>query len=250
MTPEVAAAPAAGDQPHRAPVRDAVLPRARRAARAPRTRSRASSSAPARSTTTSSATPAARATRRVAIGRVELLYPFPEAQILELVDELPEPARGRLGPGGAAQHGRPRAHVPAPHADPAPSTCAFGYIGRPERASPGEGYPAAHIAEQNRILRTALDLSAARLAVPGQDAGRALSVALPRAVVFDLDDTLLDTTGPRARDARRAVRGGQRGAARRRVRPPAHALPRRPRRPLRARAAAARSTSPPTGACT
>ena len=30
---------------------------------------------------------------------------------------------------------------------------------RSERASPGEGYPAAHTAEQNRILRTALDLS-------------------------------------------------------------------------------------------
>ena len=29
-----------------------------------------------------------------------------------------EPAGGRLGAGGAAQHGRPRAHVPAPHADP------------------------------------------------------------------------------------------------------------------------------------
>jgi multifunctional 2-oxoglutarate metabolism enzyme len=40
-----------------------------------------------------------------------------------------------------------------------PDNLAFGYIGRPERASPGEGYPAAHIGEQNRILRTALDLS-------------------------------------------------------------------------------------------
>ena len=40
-----------------------------------------------------------------------------------------------------------------------PRHLAFGYIGRPERASPGEGYPAAHTAEQNRILRTALDLS-------------------------------------------------------------------------------------------
>ena len=34
----------------------------------------------------------------------------------------------------------------------------FGYIGRPERASPGEGYPAAHIDEQNRIVTTAIDL--------------------------------------------------------------------------------------------
>jgi 2-oxoglutarate dehydrogenase E1 component len=35
----------------------------------------------------------------------------------------------------------------------------FGYIGRPERASPGEGYPAAHAQEQSRIVRTALDTS-------------------------------------------------------------------------------------------
>ena len=39
-----------------------------------------------------------------------------------------------------------------------PPNLHFGFIGRPERASPGEGYPAAHTAEQNRILRTALDL--------------------------------------------------------------------------------------------
>lgn len=40
-----------------------------------------------------------------------------------------------------------------------PEHLAFGYIGRPERASPGEGYPAAHIGEQNRIISTALNLS-------------------------------------------------------------------------------------------
>ena len=56
-----------------------------------------------------------------------------------------------------------------------PSASRFGYIGRPERASPGEGYPAAHIAEQSRIVRTALDVEQPRLAVPAQDAGRALS---------------------------------------------------------------------------
>ena len=39
-----------------------------------------------------------------------------------------------------------------------PPELEFGYIGRPERASPGEGYPAAHTVEQNRIIRTALDL--------------------------------------------------------------------------------------------
>jgi 2-oxoglutarate dehydrogenase E1 component len=30
------------------------------------------------------------------------------------------------------------------------------YVGRPERASPAEGYPAAHTAEQSRIVREAL----------------------------------------------------------------------------------------------
>jgi len=30
------------------------------------------------------------------------------------------------------------------------------YIGRPERASPAEGYPAAHAAEQSRIVTEAL----------------------------------------------------------------------------------------------
>jgi 2-oxoglutarate dehydrogenase E1 component len=39
-----------------------------------------------------------------------------------------------------------------------PDHLEFGYVGRPERASPGEGYPAAHTIEQNRIIRTALDL--------------------------------------------------------------------------------------------
>ena len=39
-----------------------------------------------------------------------------------------------------------------------PEQIHFGYVGRPERASPGEGYPVAHLAEQHRIVRTALDL--------------------------------------------------------------------------------------------
>jgi 2-oxoglutarate dehydrogenase E1 component len=96
----------------------------------------------------------------VAIGRVELLYPFPEGQIRELIETYPnlrevvwvqEEPRNM----GARAHMSPRLMQILPH------HLAFGYIGRPERASPGEGYPAAHTAEQNRILRTALDLSVA-----------------------------------------------------------------------------------------
>jgi 2-oxoglutarate dehydrogenase E1 component len=51
-----------------------------------------------------------------------------------------------------------RAHMSPRLMQILPEGVAFGYIGRPERASPGEGYPAAHNAEQNRIIRTALDM--------------------------------------------------------------------------------------------
>jgi len=40
-----------------------------------------------------------------------------------------------------------------------PRELKFGYIGRPERASTAEGYPAAHAMEQRRIVTTALDLT-------------------------------------------------------------------------------------------
>jgi 2-oxoglutarate dehydrogenase E1 component len=36
------------------------------------------------------------------------------------------------------------------------------YVGRPERASPAEGYPAAHAAEQSRIVREALEIGGTR----------------------------------------------------------------------------------------
>ncbi len=38
----------------------------------------------------------------------------------------------------------------------APAGSTVSYVGRPERASPAEGYPAAHTAEQSRIIRTAI----------------------------------------------------------------------------------------------
>jgi 2-oxoglutarate decarboxylase len=39
-----------------------------------------------------------------------------------------------------------------------PEGVTLGYIGRPYRASPGEGYPAAHRFEQERIVTEALTL--------------------------------------------------------------------------------------------
>ena len=52
-----------------------------------------------------------------------------------------------------------RAHMSPRLLQILPERLDFGYVGRPERASPGEGYPAAHTMEQTRIIRTALDLT-------------------------------------------------------------------------------------------
>ena len=53
--------------------------------------------------------------RKVAIARVELLYPFAREQISQLIAGYPEPQGDRLGPGGAAEHGRLEGDL-APHA--------------------------------------------------------------------------------------------------------------------------------------
>ncbi len=96
----------------------------------------------------------------VAIGRVELLYPFPQAEILALAESYPnlvevvwvqEEPRNM----GARAHMGPRLMQILPH------HLKFGYIGRPERAASGEGYPVAHAAEQHRIISTALDVGEA-----------------------------------------------------------------------------------------
>ena len=60
-----------------------------------------------------------------------------------------------------------RAHMSPRLLQILPEHLEFGYVGRPERASPGEGYPAAHTVEQNRIIRTALDLVDPGLGQPG-----------------------------------------------------------------------------------
>ena len=38
-----------------------------------------------------------------------------------------------------------------------PKGTELGYVGRPPRASPGEGYAVAHTMEQERIVLTALE---------------------------------------------------------------------------------------------
>ncbi len=91
----------------------------------------------------------------VAIVRVELLYPFAEEQLTELIATYPnlkeitwvqeEPRN--MGCWKVMSRRLP--HL-------LPEGVELGYIGRPTRASPGEGYSGAHAREQERIVLTAL----------------------------------------------------------------------------------------------
>jgi 2-oxoglutarate dehydrogenase E1 component len=94
----------------------------------------------------------------VAITRVELLYPFPQAQIAEEIKRYPN-LREVVWVQEEPRNMGARAHMSPRLMHILPDTLEFGYVGRPERASPGEGYPAAHTLEQTRVIRTALDLS-------------------------------------------------------------------------------------------
>jgi 2-oxoglutarate decarboxylase len=91
----------------------------------------------------------------VAIGRVELLYPFAENELQALMRSYPN-----LRTLAWAQE-EPRNMGARATMEPRlgwilPEGVEYEYVGRPLRASPGEGYPAAHKAEQNRIIREAL----------------------------------------------------------------------------------------------
>jgi len=95
------------------------------------------------------------AAENVAIARVELLYPFARDQLTELIASYPnlkeivwtqeEPRN--MGPWKVMSRRLP---------DLVPEGVGLGYVGRPTRASPGEGYSVAHAREQERIVLTAL----------------------------------------------------------------------------------------------
>jgi 2-oxoglutarate dehydrogenase E1 component len=91
----------------------------------------------------------------VAVARLEQLYPFPVAAYDELLSRYPsltevvwtqeEPQN--MGAWRAIRH-RLEEGLPA--------EVDLRYVGRPWRASPSEGYPTAHLLEQDRIAREAL----------------------------------------------------------------------------------------------
>ncbi len=93
---------------------------------------------------------------QVSIGRVELLYPWPQAEILKMIAGYPRLEEVVWVQEEPRNMGA-RAHMSARLRQTIPEHLRFGYVGRPERAASGEGYPVAHAMEQNRIVTTALD---------------------------------------------------------------------------------------------
>ncbi len=93
--------------------------------------------------------------RHVAIARLEQIYPFPVERAAELLRGYPslrevvwvqeEPQN--MGAYRAIRHRLEEAK---------PEGVPLRYVGRPWRASPSEGYPTAHLREQDRIVRAAL----------------------------------------------------------------------------------------------
>ena len=94
--------------------------------------------------------------RRPAIVRIEGLYTFPEGEVRAVLARYPAAkdivwAQEEPRNMGAWSYIWPRM-IPA-----MPAGITLRYAGRPERASQAEGYPAAHAAEQGRIVAEALN---------------------------------------------------------------------------------------------
>jgi 2-oxoglutarate dehydrogenase complex dehydrogenase (E1) component-like enzyme len=90
-----------------------------------------------------------------AVVRVELLSPLPVKEILATIDSYPNVKKAiwvQEEPKnmGARAHVRRRLVERLPH-----GMKDIEYVGRPYRASPSEGYPGAHVVEQERIIREA-----------------------------------------------------------------------------------------------
>jgi 2-oxoglutarate dehydrogenase E1 component len=95
------------------------------------------------------------ATADVGVVRLEQLYPFPVEAVREAMAAYPNAAEvvwvqeepQNMGAWRAIRHRLEEAK---------PEGMPLSYVGRPWRASPSEGYPTAHLREQDRIVRAAL----------------------------------------------------------------------------------------------
>ena len=93
----------------------------------------------------------------VALVRIEELYPWPHDAIMALMEQYPAIeqvmwAQEEPKNQGAWSYVQPRLRASAGAA------VGVRYAGRPERASPAEGYADAHQAEQARIVATVMDV--------------------------------------------------------------------------------------------
>jgi 2-oxoglutarate decarboxylase len=107
-----------------------------------------------------------------AVARVELLYPFPEAELVDLMESYPNLERVVWLQEEPRNMGA-RAFMRRRMAKILPERLSYDYIGRQLRAASGEGYAAAHKREQARIVRVALGLEEDRLE-PDESAQRPL----------------------------------------------------------------------------
>ena len=94
---------------------------------------------------------------QVAIGRVELLYPFPREELATLTRGYPNLREIVWVQEEPRNMGPQKFMLPQLRELVGPDVTVRD-IGRPERSSPAEGYPAAHQAEQARIVAAALSV--------------------------------------------------------------------------------------------
>jgi 2-oxoglutarate dehydrogenase E1 component len=91
----------------------------------------------------------------VAVARLEQLYPFPVAAYDELLSRYPSVTEVAWTQEEPQNMGAWRA-IRHRLEEGLPAEVDLRYVGRPWRASPSEGYPTAHVLEQDRIAREAL----------------------------------------------------------------------------------------------
>jgi 2-oxoglutarate dehydrogenase E1 component len=100
------------------------------------------------------ASPRRAETPHVAIGRVELLYPFPAVEIGQYARRYPN-LKEVVWVQEEPRNMGARKFVLPKIRDVLSRSVALLDVSRPERSSPAEGYPAAHKVEQDRIVAAA-----------------------------------------------------------------------------------------------
>jgi 2-oxoglutarate dehydrogenase E1 component len=91
----------------------------------------------------------------VAVARVELLYPLPVDDIKALIARYPRLREVMWVQEEPRNMGARKFVLPKLRDLVVPEGVTISDVSRPERASPAEGYPAAHQAEQARIVAAA-----------------------------------------------------------------------------------------------